>query len=203
VGYIWCCEDTLTQPLFFLLELLLWFASHGTLLPGSPWLLSKKDQTWSLWAPVSLQMLVLEEWTRLTKSSLEDETSCPFPFLPNTSSARQHRLPQSKVCCLSVQEIASSKQQWVNAAVKDEKQHWAVSLVCSLHGESVTHALDTHFTLPCSCAASHMPTELCCRVLRSLGSHSCSWSVTSHPARLECGVMEQEKCWGAVQKEIS
>lgn len=163
--------------------------------------LSKKDQAWSLWTCVSLQMLMLEEWTKLTTSSLQDETCCSFPFLPNTSSARQHGLSQSKVDCLSVEEAASSKQQWVNAMVKEKKQDWPVSLVCSLHGERVTHALDAHFTPPCSCAASHMPTEPCCRAPRSLGSPSCSWSVTSHPAWLECGAMEQEKCWGVVQKE--
>lgn len=167
-------------------------------------LLTRKDQTWSLWTPVSFQMLMLEEWTKLPKSSLPDETSCSFPFLPNTSSARQHGLSQHRMCCRSVEEVASSKQQWVNAVVKEKKQDWPVSLVCSLHGECVTHALDAHLTLPCSCAASHVPTESCAAgLLVAWDPTVAAGLMTSHPAWLERGVTGQEKCWGVVQKEAS
>lgn len=126
-----------------------------------------------------------------------------FHFLPNISVVSQHALSLSEVYWLSVEEVAASKQQRVNAMVKKKKQDWPISLVCSLDREHVTHALDTHFTLPCSCAASHMPTELCYRAPRSLGSHSCSWSVTNCPARLECGAVEQDKCQGVIQKKTS
>lgn len=78
-----------------------------------------------------------------------------------------------------------------------------MSLVCSLHGECVIHALDARFTLPHSCAASRMPAGLCRRALRSLGSLGCSCSASSHPARLDSGVVEQEGCWGALQEEAS
>lgn len=161
---------------------------------------SKKDQTWSLWNCVFLQMLMLEVWTQ---NLLWKVSSFPLPFLPNTPSAQQHELPQGKVCYMvRVRSIAPNNSEWMQW-LKEKKQGWAVSLVCSLHRECVIHALDAHFTLPHSCAVSRMPAGLCRRAPRSLGSLGCSCSASSHPARLDSGVVEQEGCWGALQEEAS
>lgn len=78
MAYIWCCKDTLTQPLFFLPGTLvlicqLWHLASRISLA----FLSKKDQTWSDW---TLFLSRCSCWGNELRRNL-DEASCKMRLL--------------------------------------------------------------------------------------------------------------------------
>lgn len=122
------------KPLFFLPLTFVLICQPWHFAPGISlvFCLKKTRHGISAWTYVSLQMLMLKEWTYILKSSLQDEISCSFPFLLNTSSVCQQGLSQREVCCLPVEEMANSKLKQVNAVVKEKNEGWPVPL-CAVY----------------------------------------------------------------------